>query len=366
MPPHAECRMQRTVAAAAAWVVLSLPWVAPASAATFPDLYTVTVEVAPESDSAARRAQAVEQGMRQLLKRITGRSEAESSPELQPLLRNAANYVNSYAFLNRQFDQVGFNATSVNAALTAADWPIWGAERPMTLLWIAVDGGNGERALLSAADDHAEASPEMAELMGMLDEELTRSADEFGLPVTLPLLDLEDLVAVSFADVWGGFDARIEQASRRYAADAYLVAQVRVSPFGLDIRWTLDQGGRRRVALTNGVRDGLSWLADQYAADFGSSGGNRSIRLSVVGIDSLDDYGRVMRYLESLSILQSVDVEGLTGAQLDLSLVARGDDTVLERVFALGGVLQPARQPVFDDRGAGALIFELSGAASQR
>ncbi|HET7133897.1 MAG TPA: hypothetical protein VFJ95_16695, partial [Gammaproteobacteria bacterium] len=54
------------------------------------------------------------------------------------------------------------------------------------------------------------------------------------------------------------------------------------------------------------------------------------------------DYGRVMSYLESLSVLQSVDVESLERGALNLRVNARGGSQVLERVLALGGVLTPA------------------------
>ncbi len=49
-----------------------------------------------------------------------------------------------------------------------------------------------------------------------------------------------------------------------------------------------------------------------------------------------------MSYLETLSVLQSVDVESLERGVLTLRVAARGDAQVLERVLALGGVLAPA------------------------
>jgi hypothetical protein len=300
--------------------------------------------------------------MAQLLERITGRTNAGEDPELLHIVRDAARYVNSSGLLDRERFQVGFIASDVDRALTAAGWPVWGAERPMTLLWVAVDGGNGERGLLSASFNPTEWSPEMAMLMQSLEQQLRDAANARGLPITLPLLDLEDLQQIGFADVWGAFDERVENASLRYGTDAYLLAQVRSSAFGLDIRWTLVQGGRRRVRLSTGVDDGIDWVAEEYASDYSVVGGNRTLRLTVHNVRSLTDYGRVMSYLESVSLLASVDVEGFDGTELNLRLAARGDEAVLERVLALGGVLaraSPAALPGSGALGDDAMQFEV-------
>lgn len=312
-------------------------------AVTFPNLYTVAVGI-DRLDPAAtdRRAAAARLGMVQLLERITGRTNAGEDPELAHIVRDSARYVNSYGLLDRERVQVGFISSEVDRALTAAGWPVWGAERPMTLLWVAVDGGNGERGLLSESFDASQWSPEMASLMQSLEQQIRDAANMRGLPITLPLLDLEDLQQIGFADVWGGFDERVESASLRYGADAYLLAQVRSSAFGFDVRWTLVQGGRRRVRLSTAIEDGIDWVAEEYASDYSVVGGNRTLRLTVHDVRSLTDYGRVMSYLESVSLLASVDVEGFDGTELNLRLAARGDDAVLERVLALGGVLARA------------------------
>src|SRR5690606_24274627 len=89
--------------------------------------------------------------------------------------------------------------------------------------------------------------------------------------------------------------------------------------------------------------DGLHWLAETYARDYSVLGGVRTVRLLVRGIDSLAAYGRALSYLEGLSTLQSIDVDGLDDSGvLSLRVAARGDVGVLARMFALGRVLQLA------------------------
>jgi hypothetical protein len=335
MPRNAFCRGARLIAAAGVIVLGAVSSVL-LNAATFPDLDTITVIPGP----AARdpRAEAERLAMMQLLTRMTGRRDAAQAPELAHLIADVRSYVNSWGYLDRERVRVGFNSTAVASELTSANWPVWGAERPETLLWIAVDFGDGQRALMGASPVAAEWTPEFAEFMLDLRTQLDAVASERGLPVTYPLLDLQDLDSITFAEVWGGFDGLISAASERYNADGVLVGRIAVSSFGLDVRWTfLDEG--RGAVLGTDIRGGLDWLADQYAAEFGVVGGARSARVTVLDVTSLAAYGRVMSYLESLSVLQSVDVEGFDGSTLNLRIAARGDDRVVERLLTLGGVL---------------------------
>ena len=150
------------------WLLLPLA----AGAATFPDLYTVTVVTG--AGSGDRRAEAERLGMSQLLMRVTGRRDASSNPELAPLIENAQSYVNSWGPLDSEHYTVGFNASRVTGELTRLNWPVWGAERPLTLLWIAVDFGNGQRGLVGESLADAELPPEIGNFMESLRTELDR------------------------------------------------------------------------------------------------------------------------------------------------------------------------------------------------
>jgi hypothetical protein len=306
-------------------------------AATFPNLYGATVTLEPNVTDV--RATATQAALARVLTRVTGRRGAPLDPQLQPLLSEPSRYLNSYGVDRQGRPQVSFNATRIDQALNELNLPIWGPERPLTLLWIAVDDGVGGRALLPANELVADLSPAMMQLLTMIRTELLTVADERGLPIALPLLDLEDLNAVSFTDVWGGFEDRVVAASARYRADAVLIGRVRPSFGGNEVQWLLIQDAVRRPIDGVAVRDGLDAVADLYAAELGVIGGARTTRLTVLDIATPADYGRVMSYLEGLSVLQTVDVESLEQGVLSLRVAARGDARVLERVLSLGGVL---------------------------
>lgn len=310
------------------------------SAARFPkNLYQVTVT--PDPNASDPLADATKLALATVLVRVTGSRQAAFDPQLLALAGDK-DIVTSRGTSAGGQTLVGFNPRLINQALGSLKWPVWGAERPLTLLWVAVDDGVGGRALLGANEAPSELSRAMAEQLKGIRAELNAVADERGLPIALPLLDLEDLGAVTPADVWGLFDDRVKQASTRYRADAVLIGKIRPDVTGTEVQWLLIRGGERRLLEGVGVRDGLDAIADLYAVDLGSTGDAATTLISVLDVGSSADYGRVMSYLESLSVLQSVDVESLERGVLSLRVDARGGAPVLERVLALGGVLSPA------------------------
>jgi hypothetical protein len=311
-----------------------------AGAAIFQNLYVVQVPTDPAA--ADQRAAATRAAMQRLLVRVTGNRDAGLDPQLAPLIAEAPRYLNSYGLLRQGQAQVGFNGSQVEQALSSLGRPVWGAERPLTLVWIALDDGVGGRALLGANDAQPDLAPALVETLAAARTELAAVADERGLPLTLPLLDLEDMNAVTFADVWGGFDDRVLQASLRYRADAVLIGRIHPGVAGNEVQWLLLKDGARTPIDGVALRDGLDAVANQSAAELSVVGGATSTRLTVQDVVTLADYGRVLSYLEKLSVLQAVDVESFERGSLALKVVARGDARVLERVLALGSVLAPS------------------------
>ena len=314
-----------------------------ASAATVQGLYSVTVPRDPAATD--QRTAAVQAAMAGLLIRVTGSRTAALDLVAQPLLAAPNQYLMSYVELQGGSRRVEFRRAPLESALTALGMRVWGPERPLTLLWVAVDDGAGGRALLGAnetTEPGVGATPTVTAMLETVREEIVAAAEERGLPIALPLLDLEDRSAVEFLDVWGGFEDRILAASARYRADAVLIGSVRPGLFGNEVEWLFVNGSERSRLPPAAVRDGLDAAADRYAADLGTVGGASLTLLTVHDVQTSADYGRVMSYLEQQSVLERVDVESFGNGTLVLRVAARGDALVLGRVLALGGVLRPA------------------------
>lgn len=337
-------------AAAAAAAILAVLAVGPVRAAVFPDLYSLMVT--PEPGSPDMRAAAIDLAMRRLLTRVTGVRDPGADPELAGLIADAQSYVSFDGMVDRGRFRVEFYSTQIERVLESLGKPVWGQERPLTLLWVAIDAGGGERVLLSdagiAGDTIADTagvvgvSPETVELAQAVRSEIEAVAEERGLPIRFPLLDLEDLTTVTSADIWVPFVEQVEAASARYGADSILIGRISANPFGDSVRWTLVQGNEQSTYGGVEVAEGLHWAADRYVQAYSFVGGARTVRLVVRDVSTLDDYGRVLSYLESLSALQTIDVEGYDddGRLLSLRASARGDLAVLEQMLGLGRVLR--------------------------
>jgi hypothetical protein len=330
--------------ASLAALAIAAAWQQPTSAARFENLYTVTVK--PDPAVANQSQTTIQAALARVLVRVTGNRAAPLEPALQPLIESAVEFRSSSGEVRPGEFQFGFVGGRIEQALTELGMPVWGPERPLTVLWVAVDDGAGGRALLGAsgaADQFgAPAPPSMTELLDGVREEITAAADERGLPIAWPLLDLQDLGTVSLLDVTGGFDERIVAASARYGADAVLIGSVRPGPLGNETAWLFVYGLERQRLSVAGVRDGIDAAADRYAADLSTIGGASVTSLTIHDVRTPSDYGRVVSYLERQSVLERVDVESYGDGTLRLRVAARGAPQVLERVLALGGVLRPA------------------------
>ncbi|MGB5726942.1 MAG: DUF2066 domain-containing protein, partial [Thiogranum sp.] len=190
-------------------------------AARVDDLFQV--EVTAGGRDARSRDAALGEALGQVLVRITGSTESLSKSTLKPLFKNPSRFAQQYRFREIPAETPGqaehlrlwvqFDGVALAREVREAGLPYWGSERPDVLLWLAIDD-RGRRYLVS--DNSG----------GSVARSLSQSAYRRGLPLTLPLMDLEDQRAVQFTDVWGGFVGALESASQRYRPQVILVGKL--------------------------------------------------------------------------------------------------------------------------------------------
>jgi hypothetical protein len=281
------------------------------------------------------RAAGFEDALAQVLVRVTGRRDIAGRDEARAVLENAQSYAQQFRQPAPGRLWVAFDGAALERDLAQLGVPVWGADRPATLLWVAVDAGGGSRFVLSSG---AESGVETR-----LRDALRAAAVRRGIPVMFPLMDAEDRSRASFAEVWGGFEDSILAASARYGADAVLVGRMNASDPGF-VRWTLlDESGSQR--WSGGLEESIDRVADVFAARFAvvSSGGASVVNLAVSGVASVEDYARVLRFLERLTAVESCTVERVEGEEVLFRLALRGDAAALEEAIGLGRLL--SREP---------------------
>jgi len=319
-----------------------------AVAARVTDLYAAQV---PAEDSAARDpTKAFAAALQAVLVKVTGRRDAAIDPVIMQQFSVAKPYVQQYRTNPDGTVWVRFDQVAVRGALDRVGQPVWGEERPDTLVWLVMDDGAGRRDMLAAQPDVARKVsrvnlPQPAgeqKRLAAVREILQSTAAERGVPLVLPLVDSEELRSVSMTDVWGGFTQSLVRASRRYGADAILVGRARVrSVATAQVRWTLLLGDER-IDWDGDIASGPDRVADVFTARLAtSSNASGQLQLRVDGVNSLDDYGRLSRYLTTLDVVADYSVDRVEGQIVVFSLQVRGDANQLMRIIALRRVLQP-------------------------
>ena len=311
-----------------------------ANAIEVPGLYTAQVAIDQEQDDP--RAAAYEMALVVVLLRVSG-GQVVNDPELfEALFPNPAAYVVQYRPGPDDTLFVSFDGEAVEGVLRNAGQSIWGSERPLTIVWLAVDWGGGEREILSATDDERDASRSINRNR-LLRERILDIAERRGLPVAFPLLDSEDLANVGFSDVWGGFDETIVMASARYETNSVLIGRVDADGVSLN-RWTYLFGPERRTWLGEPELV-LSNVADVLAAEFAIGGDEplRSVRLNISGITSVTAYGDVQAILRELNVIDSFSIVEVAGDRISFDIRAHGGSDRLARALRFEGFLEQER-----------------------
>src|SRR5688500_6110261 len=92
------------------------------------------VRVYEAAVASAESAAALEDAIRQVLVRATGRRDAGSDPALAAIIANASNYVQQYRPAAGGGTEVVFDGNALEQAITAAGRNVWERERPFTLV----------------------------------------------------------------------------------------------------------------------------------------------------------------------------------------------------------------------------------------
>ena len=334
----AESRTGGTVAAMMLALLL-LP-AAGAIAADTADLYTARVPL--DTRDPQSRERAYEAALSQVLLRITGPQNALPAAQAKEWFPNPSRYVMQYRPGEDNTLWVTLDGETLERVLRDNGYTVWGADRPLTLVWLAVDWGEGEREIVASDDpERSAAESRSIDRNRLLRERVQEVALERGVPVAFPLLDAEELEKVSFSDIWGGFNDRLLEASRRYGANSILVGRVRPDSAERN-RWSYFFGGERRE-WTGEPEEAVNLLADTLAEQFAISGDAplRSISLTVSGINSIAAYAEVHSYMQNLQGIEHLAIETVSGDRIRYQVEAHGGTERLERTLGFSRILEP-------------------------
>ncbi|MEJ2618729.1 MAG: DUF2066 domain-containing protein [Candidatus Thiodiazotropha sp.] len=317
-------------------------------------------EVAVSGQGGEARSQGIRKAFASVLVKVSGDSSLLDNPEVGPLLSRGSRLVQQYRYksLPTNASEGGteglpdrllwarFDARAVNRLLRESGVPVWGETRPSMLLWLGQEEG-ARRSLISP------------DRVPDLQQQLSQTADTRGLPLIWPLMDIEDQNAIQISDLWGGFEQNIRRASERYQPDVILVGRLsyrgRSSWRGEWMLYLPDKINRwqsyaetKTAAANEGMEQAVDALALRFAPQQVSQGIS-SLRLRVHGLNQLTDYALVQDYLQSLAMIDHVDLLSADQEMVSFLLRVHGSRDALVRGIQLGAVLEPMVMQVSPD-----------------
>ena len=319
-------------------------------------LYTVEVSLDPEDPDAQKNSYRT--ALIEALIRSTGSSATANAEELEVLFSNPIRYVLQQQVGSNNTLIVTLDGPAIERTLRDSGVPIWGSDRPLTIIWLAIDWGLGDREIISAADSsYSFSSDRFIDRNHLLRERVHVVAARYGVPIIFPLLDIEDLERIDFIDIWGGFDGPLLDASSRYQASSVLVGRIRTDDLASP-RWTWHMG-EQRIDWVGQPEQAIEQLAEALVLSDVAQGqhGNESLELNISGIQSIHDYGQVQRYIENIRGVESLMVEMVVSNRITYLVKLQGRSNQLKNTLALSGFLEEEDENYAADDPA----FEISG-----
>ena len=321
----------------------------PLRAAIISTLYETRVPLASQTNAAQQKA--FRESLIQVLVKVSGDRDIGKDATIRNQLRQARDLIRSFRYDSADgvnYMAATFDEQRVNQLIASAGYPVWGKRRADTLVWMAyLDDESDQRQLITAG------------VTNTYSDLLKSAAERRGMPITLPLMDLQDAQTVNVYDVWGRFDDTIKLASQRYPNDNLVAVRIydrtRLMAAGEslqdEMRWQLDwQILNQELAEQSTffapdretlIAQFVDFLADKLAAKYAveqtnnSSSGNQTLRLSILNVSSIEAYVSVRRFFESLALVNSVTLRRQYASVSEFDLVLSGSREDLLNVLLL-------------------------------
>jgi uncharacterized protein len=317
-------------------------------------------EVPVNGQGEAERNAAFGRGLAQVLAKLSGDRGATGRPGVGQELRRAKEYVTGFDYRQDQGVSpngapsfktmliVRFDRAKVEGMIGMLGLPMWPQPRPKPVLWLAIDDGKGPRLVGLSQSNAARA---------VLDRAVER-----GYRLGLPSGNAAEQAAVGA--IWRGDTGAIARLSARYSPPMQLIGKLYRKGTGWQADWQFIDSGRvlskwttgdadARRAMSAGADGAADALIRKYARRGSGAGAPGTFRVTIVGIDSADDYIRLSAHLQELSVVKRIRPVSASGSTLVVELELLTGLSGFKRMAESRGVLIPSEgdeTPTFDMR----------------
>ena len=327
--------------------LLSLP-ILVSAAISDEQLYTVQESVDDQSDR--NRQVAAGRALLQVLSRVTGLATIPRNQQVNDALARPDRFYSEYVFVRTDNGdpvdgaralalKVTFQEQAILELVRKARLPIWWSGRPLSMAWMVVEQ-DGQRSLL-----HDGSPLELAQA-------LRRKARQRGLPLALPLLDLQDNLQVSPGIVWGNFLPTLINATERYGINQLIVGRMRAQRVGEQTLYS----GDWQIAFAEDlvpVTSNFSALTAQQVANVATelatayfapamtvfSGDQFDHLLHVGEVSEIGQYARMMNYFRQFEFVEAVTVASIIDGRIALNVSTAASEKLLLSLLTRDGRL---------------------------
>lgn len=277
--------------------------VSTAQAKQLTDLYQAVVP-AGQSQSVWQQ-----QALAQVLVKVTVNPTVVEQAAIKAELKNAGNYIKTFAAISSEQGpalKVGLDEQKVQHLLSLNQIAIWGARRPVLVLW-PVEQTAESRLFMQGA-----AHPVLSQLQ--------QQAEAIGLPLELPTAADSFAPSLSQDEVWAGNWLLIEQASLPFNADQTLIllfdqptaGQYRLTWQGYEQDQLVSNellASSQQELATMFLKDLTTELASKFAVQLGSQQGQTELELDIEGLTNFVDQVKVQQMLSAMLSVKQVTVQ---------------------------------------------------------
>jgi hypothetical protein len=312
-----------------------------AIALSLDEICSADVPVADNSNKTLQKG--LSQALNQVLVKVSGNTSVMTLPAINNALPKINNYVQSYSY-SAQTDNQGkqtlslhvvFDDKAIRHILQNAGQAIWGDNRPLTLVWLAMPQGSQTTVLASDGND-------------ALTTVVKQTAMMRGIPIIFPAMDLEDQADVAQTTSTLPTKEQLQQIAKKYGVTSLLAGTIVSVNSNHDTgdqaegEWRLVLNGAPYEWQTTGadvsqvVINGIDRAADMMVNQLATIGGKNlqnTITMQINDVQNLNDYVHVVAELKKLTPVADVAVSDMSNNTLLLKVKTIG--SVDELVSAL-------------------------------
>jgi len=289
-----------------------------------------------------------EQALKQVLIKVSGNVDIASLEESKELAKDIPSMLSQFGYQdidNARFYYALFDKRKINNALVNMQQPIWGETRPSPLIWLV----NDRREMTS--EYMVNSSQDVSLSWGLTKAQLKR-----GVKAQFPLIDLDDSLAITASDISGRFYQTVADASKRYDAEYFVLANVITASDGQwQLKWELVQhkphskknqvlikqtnSGSKSYIMAMMMNDIANYYANQFAI-LENNGEKLTQALTINNIDSLAKLTALNKVLTNLNAVDTFKVLKMDQQQVEVLITLKGGLVSLENALSVQPRLQ--------------------------